>query len=83
MDQQQAIILTGGAAGFVLLCAFLFRKLGQVRAASPKVVLRRIRMEIRLARDEFSQYPATRQIHEIVDGLASCEETIDRVVAKL
>lgn len=83
MDEQQAILLAGGAALFVVVAAFLFRKLGDYRATQPKVILKRIRWEIRMARDEFSQYPATREIHAIVDGLQSCEETIDRVVAKL
>lgn len=82
-QQQGAVMLTLGAGAFVVLFAFVFRKLGDYRAAQPKVILKRIRWELRSARDEFSQYPATREIQEIVDGLNSAEATIDRVVAKL
>lgn len=82
-QNKPAVLLTLGAGAFVVIFAFVFRRLAEHRATQPKVILKRIRWEIRTARDEFSQYPATREIQEIVDGLGSCEETIDRVVAKL
>jgi hypothetical protein len=81
--QKSAVFLCVGAAGFVLVCAFLFRRMGKMRAASPKASLQRIRVELHLLRDDMQQYPATREVHEIVDGLYSCERTIDKVVAKL
>jgi hypothetical protein len=82
-QQKPAVFLSLGAAAFVLIFAFLFRRLGDYRAEQPKVILRRISWQLRSARDEFSQYPATREIHEIVDGLDSCERTINKVVARL
>lgn len=82
-QQKGALILTAGAGLFVVLMAFVFRKLANHRAADPKVILRRCRMELRLVRNELRHYPATREIHEICAGLDTCEATIDQVVAKL
>lgn len=80
---QDAVFLTAFAGLCVVVLAIIFRRLGQPCSDDPKVMLQHIRWELRAARDEFSKYPATREIQEIVEGLGSCEATIDRVVARL
>jgi hypothetical protein len=82
-QHQDAVLLCAMAGMIVVVGAILCRRLGDPSGDDPKVMLRHIRWEIRSARDEFSKYPATRQIQEIVDGLGDCETTIDQVMTKL
>lgn len=56
-------------------CVVSFTLRSMLRAENdPRTILQRCRLQLRAARQEIELYPATREIHQILDGIDSAAE---------
>lgn len=73
-----------GILAFVWIGAcILGLKLRRANTSEPRNILHAIRIGLKQARLEIERFPATREVHQILDAFDSVERTIDETEAVL